>query len=162
MKINLRERKINYLDLSYFSRGKKHTTEQSRCNWALGRLADYGTIFSILHIFNINGLGFQHKQSLGELRKQLNEASHSGISKPFPSPMHESEKWKWSRSVASDSSRPHGLWPTRPLQPWDFPGKSTGVGCYFLLHKAHVAGGNVISSHSLVFRDFFISAENKG
>ena len=23
---------------------------------------------------------------------------------PFPSPMHESEKWKWSRSVVSDSS----------------------------------------------------------
>ena len=42
---------------------------------------------------------------------------------PFPSPMHESEKWKWSRSVASDSLRPHGLQPTRPLRPWDFPGK---------------------------------------
>ena len=27
---------------------------------------------------------------------------------PFPSPMHQSEKWKWSRSVVSDSSRPHG------------------------------------------------------
>ena len=27
----------------------------------------------------------------------------------FPSPMHESEKWKWSRSVVSDSSWPHGL-----------------------------------------------------
>ena len=26
---------------------------------------------------------------------------------PFPSPMHESEKWKWSCSVASDSVRPH-------------------------------------------------------
>ena len=26
--------------------------------------------------------------------------------------MHESEKWKWSRSVMSDSSRPHGLEPT--------------------------------------------------
>ena len=25
---------------------------------------------------------------------------------PFPSPMHESEKWKWSRSVMSDSSDP--------------------------------------------------------
>ena len=25
---------------------------------------------------------------------------------PFPSPMHESEKWKWSRSVVSDSSDP--------------------------------------------------------
>ena len=47
---------------------------------------------------------------------------------PFPSPMHESEKWKWSRAVMSDSSRPHGLQPTRLLHPWDFPGKSTGVG----------------------------------
>ena len=53
---------------------------------------------------------------------------------PFPSPMHESEKWKWSRSVVSDSSRPHGLKPTRLLLPWDFPGKSTGVGCHCLLH----------------------------
>ena len=38
-------------------------------------------------------------------------------------------KWKWSRSV-SDSSRPHGLQPTRLLHPWDFPGKGTGVGCH--------------------------------
>ena len=54
---------------------------------------------------------------------------------PFPSPMHESEKWKWSRSVVSDSSRPHGLRPTRLLRPWNFPGKSTWVGCHLLLHK---------------------------
>ena len=47
---------------------------------------------------------------------------------PFPSPMHESEKWKCSRSVVSDSLQPHGLQPTRLLRPWDFPGKSTGVG----------------------------------
>ena len=52
---------------------------------------------------------------------------------PFPSPMQESEKWKWSRSVVSDSSRPHGLQRTRLLRPWDFPGKSTGVGCHCLL-----------------------------
>ena len=52
---------------------------------------------------------------------------------PFPSPMHESEKWKWSRSVVSDSERPHGLQPPRLLCPWDFPGKSTGVGCHCLL-----------------------------
>ena len=52
---------------------------------------------------------------------------------PFPSAMHESEKWKWSRSVVSDSSRPHGLLPTWLLCPWDFPGKSTGVGCHCLL-----------------------------
>ena len=41
--------------------------------------------------------------------------------------MHESEKWKWSHSVVSDSSQPHGLQPTRLLHPWDFPDKSTGV-----------------------------------
>ena len=53
---------------------------------------------------------------------------------PFPSPMHESEKWKWSHLVVADSSWPHGLQPTRLLCPWDFPGKSNGVGCHCLLH----------------------------
>ena len=48
---------------------------------------------------------------------------------PLPSPMHESEKWEWSCSVVSNSSWPHGLQPTRLLRPWDFPGKSPGVGC---------------------------------
>ena len=50
---------------------------------------------------------------------------------PFPSPMHESEKWKWSRLVVSYSSRPQ---PTRLFRLWDFPGKSTGMGCQCLLH----------------------------
>ena len=52
---------------------------------------------------------------------------------PFPS-MHESEKWKWSHSVMSDSSQPHGWQPTRLLCPWDFPGKNIGVGCHRLLY----------------------------
>ena len=52
---------------------------------------------------------------------------------PFPSPMCESKKWKRSCSVMSNSSQPHGLQPTRLLHPWDFPGKSTGVGCHCLL-----------------------------
>ena len=51
---------------------------------------------------------------------------------PFPSPMHESEKWKWSHSVVYNCLQPHGLQPTRLLHPWDFPGKSTGVGCHCL------------------------------
>ena len=33
----------------------------------------------------------------------------------------------------SNSSWPHGLQPTRLLHPWDFPGKSDGVGCHCLL-----------------------------
>ena len=52
---------------------------------------------------------------------------------PFPSPMQKSEKWKWSHSVMSDPQRPYGLQPSRLLCPWDFPGKSTGVGCHCLL-----------------------------
>ena len=32
---------------------------------------------------------------------------------PFPSPMQESEKWKWSHWVMSNSQWPHGLQPTR-------------------------------------------------
>ena len=51
-------------------------------------------------------------------------------------------KWKWSRSVVSDSLQPHGLKPTRLLRPWDFPGKSTGVGCHCLLElsKTEILG----------------------
>ena len=55
----------------------------------------------------------------------------------FPSPMHEREKWKWSRSVVSDSDWPHELHPTRLLHPWDFPDHSTGVGCHCLLHHSY-------------------------
>ena len=51
---------------------------------------------------------------------------------PFPSPMHESEKWKWSRSVVSDLATPWTAAYQAPLS-MDFPGKSTGVGCHCLL-----------------------------
>ena len=62
-----------------------------------------------------------------------------------PRPTHESEKWKWSHSVVSDSSRPHGLQPTRLVCPWDFPGKSTGVGCHWAIREApKCAAGYVI------------------
>ena len=40
---------------------------------------------------------------------------------------------KLSRSVMSDSLRPHGLQPARLLYPWNCPVKNTGVGCHFLL-----------------------------
>ena len=38
----------------------------------------------------------------------------------------------------SDSLWPHGLQPTRLLRPWDFPGKSTGVGCHCLLRMTNL------------------------
>ena len=36
-------------------------------------------------------------------------------------------------AVMSDSLQPLGLQSSRLLCPWDFPGKSAGVGCHFLL-----------------------------
>ena len=42
-----------------------------------------------------------------------------------------------SCSVMSDSSRHYGLQPTRLFRPWDSPGKSTGVGCYFRLSSSN-------------------------
>ena len=46
--------------------------------------------------------------------------------------------WKWKVKVKlCPTSRPHGLQPTRLLHPWDFPGKSTGVGCHCLLYMTN-------------------------
>ena len=59
--------------------------------------------------------------------------------------MHESEKWKWSHSVVSNSYRPHGLQPNRLLRPWDSPGKNTGVGCHFLLQCMRVKSENEVA-----------------
>ena len=43
---------------------------------------------------------------------------------------NSSNHWCWQNLF---STRPHGLQPTRLLCPWNFPGKSTGVGCHCLL-----------------------------
>ena len=48
---------------------------------------------------------------------------------------------KWSPPVVSNSLRPHGLQLTRLLHPWGFPGKSTGVGCYFFLQRIFLTQG---------------------
>ena len=36
----------------------------------------------------------------------------------------------------------HGLYPTMLLCPWDFPGKSNGVGCHFLLQRIFLTQGS--------------------
>ena len=40
-----------------------------------------------------------------------------------------------SRSVVSDSLRPHELYSTRLLCPWNSPGKNTGVDCHSLFQR---------------------------
>ena len=72
---------------------------------------------------------------------------------PFSFPMNESEKWKWSHSVVSDSLWPHGLQPTRLLRLWDCPGKSTGVGCPCLLQCMKVKRESEVTQSCLTLRD---------
>ena len=53
-----------------------------------------------------------------------------------------------SRSAVSDSLWPPGLQPTKLLCPRDSPGKKTGVGCHFLLHKIFlIQGSNLCLLH---------------
>ena len=58
----------------------------------------------------------------------------------------DAEKWKWSRSVMPDPQRPHGLQLSRLRRPWDFPGKSTGVGCHCLLQCQCIVWGNIYTA----------------
>ena len=45
-------------------------------------------------------------------------------------------------SVVSDSLKPCGLQPVRPLCPWDSPGKNIGVGCHTLLQRILLTQGS--------------------
>ena len=54
-----------------------------------------------------------------------------------------------SRSVMPNSLRPHGLWPTRLLCSWGFPGKNTGMGCHFLWQSKY------LGPHFLVWDHYF-------
>ena len=47
-----------------------------------------------------------------------------------------------SENESEVAQRPHGLQPTRLLHPWDFPGKSTRVGCQCLLRIPILKKGN--------------------
>ena len=63
----------------------------------------------------------------------------------------------------SDSLQPHGLWPTRLLCPWDFPGKNTGVGSHFLLQGIFsTQGSNLHLQHLLRWQADSFTAEPPG
>ena len=44
-------------------------------------------------------------------------------------------------SFVSDSLWPQGLLAAKVLCRWDFPGKNTGVGCYFFLQRSFLTQG---------------------
>ena len=74
-----------------------------------------------------------------------------------------SSAWKWKVKVKSLSHiqllATHGLHPTRLLCPWDFPGKSTGVGCHCLLRQVFIMATNTVhdTSHSCLYFCWLLS-----
>ena len=58
----------------------------------------------------------------------------------------------------SDSLQPDGLQPTRLLHPWDFPSKSTGVGCHCLLREYPILCWNKVARVG-IFVSFLILKE---
>ena len=117
------------------------------CSWFLPIAAAARSLQSCPTLCDPIGDSPSGSPSLGFSRQE----HWSGL--PFPSPMHESEKWKGSCSVVSDSLRPHGLQPTRLLCPWDFPGKSTGVGCHCLLQCMQVKSESEVAQLCPTLRD---------
>ena len=53
-----------------------------------------------------------------------------------------------SCSVVSNSMQPHRRQPTRLPHPWDSPGKTTGVGCHFLLQCRKVKSESEVTQSS--------------
>ena len=56
---------------------------------------------------------------------------------------------QFSRSVVSNSVRPHRQQPTRLPCPWDSPGKNAGVGCHFLLQCMKVKSESEVAQSCL-------------
>ena len=79
-----------------------------------------------------DGMEVRNRRSNTRKRQKTSSMMVKSKSQVTWLPLGLDEKWKGSRSVMSNSSRPHGLQPTRLLRPWDFPGKSTGVGYHCL------------------------------
>ncbi|XDC58499.1 hypothetical protein R6Z07M_009681 [Ovis aries] len=53
----------------------------------------------------------------------------------------------------SDSVRPHRWQPIRLPRPWDSPGKSTGVGCHFLLQCMKVKSEREVAQSCPTLRE---------
>ena len=80
----------------------------------------------------------------------------SGVPLPFPHKDVQSVQFssvQFSRSVVSNSVRPHRRQPTRLPRPWDSPGKNTGVGCQFLLQCMKVRSESEVAQSCPTLRD---------
>ena len=114
---------------------------------------DCNKTHSIVNYFLKSCLGFTVYSESDDLCLQqfwkIIRISLNNVSLPFSLffPSGTPIRWlldllKYMCSVMSNSTRPHGLQPSRLLHPWNFPGKNTGKGCHFLLQE-------IFSTHGL-------------
>ena len=59
--------------------------------------------------------------------------------------------------VVSNLLQTYGLYPTRLLYPWDFPGTNAGVGCHFLLQGIFSTGPGIKFASPALAGKFFIT-----
>ena len=90
----------------------------------------------------LNGHGFEWTQGVGDGQGGLACCDSWGCK--------ESDTTEWlnwtelilSCSIVSDFLKPHGLYPTRILCPWDISVKNTEVGCYLLFQGIFLTQGS--------------------
>ena len=61
----------------------------------------------------------------------------------------------------SPTLRPHGLYPTRLLWPWDSPGKNAGIGCHALLQGIFLTQGSDLCLLSPALAGKFFTTSTK-
>ena len=93
---------------------------------------------------------------------QMEQDLFSYINKLFFFPDFPLETSVHACSVVANSLRPHGLWPTRLHCPWDFPGKNSEMGCYFLLQGIFPTQGLNLSLMFLALAGRFFTTELPG
>ena len=64
-------------------------------------------------------------------------------------------------AIMSKSLQSHEQKPARLLWPWNFQGKHTGVGCYFLLKGIFLTQGSSISCISCIGRQIFVTIPSR-
>ena len=62
--------------------------------------------------------------------------------------MYAAVLFTWS--LMFDSLKPHRLWPSWLLHPWDFPGKKIGVDCHFFLQGIFQAWDQTYISYLII------------
>ena len=83
----------------------------------------------------------EEKRKNRESKKRVKEAREEDKKKGGKREKRERKKCRQLSSTAFEIIHNSSVMPFRPLCPWDFPGRNTGVGCDFLLQGIFLTQG---------------------